>query len=105
MRRRVMKLGNVVKQVLTISEFAKVIGRSVETVRKMEDRGIMPQSNYRMPPYKDGRQGPRVYTLDLALSIKSVMEEVSQGREITLEQRAKIASAFENEKNLTNATI
>ncbi len=99
-----MRLGSVVKQVVTISEFAKIIGRSVETVRKMEDRGIFPQSNYRMPPYKDGRQGPRVYTLQLALEIKEVMAEVSQGREITADQRNKISASFEKEKFNSHAT-
>jgi hypothetical protein len=96
---KLVKMGSVVRKVVTVAGFARIINRSVETVRKMEDRGVLPPSNFRMPSAKDGRD-VRIYTIELAEDIKVIMEEVTQGRAITGEQRQRIAAAFANEKQL-----
>lgn len=96
---KVVKIGSVARKVVTVSGFAKLINRSVETVRKMEDRGILPPSNFRLPSSKGGRE-IRIYTVELAEEVRRIMLEVTQGREITGEQRQRIAAAFANEKEI-----
>jgi len=94
-------------EMVTISELAKALGRSTETIRKFEKRGILPRSNYRLPSTvrENGVriEGVRLYTKQLADTLVDIFKGITQGRQITDEQKNLIREAFINEKTITNA--
>lgn len=85
----------------TINEIAKGSGRSLSQIRKMIERGIMPESNLRLPPVNtvNGQiAGARIYTKELALNVIEVIKTFRQGIPVTNEQKDKINKAFMDEK-------
>lgn len=91
-----------VLEVMTIQELAQTIGRSVKTVYKYEERGILPLANLRGKPSisKNGKRipGRRLYTTELASKLKVIFSRVSQGVEIEGETKRLIAVAFQEER-------
>lgn len=89
------------RKVVTISELAKMVSRQTITLRKYEERGILPPANFRMPSKKTksgkAHLGDRLYTLELAVRLKEILGGVSQGVPITDEQKRLIREAFQNE--------
>lgn len=94
------------RKVVTIGEMAKMLNRQTITLRKYEERGILPPPNFRMPNKKTkieskAHLGDRLYTMELALEIKEILSTVSQGVPISDEQKRQIREAFQ--KELINA--
>lgn len=90
------------QQVISIGELAKACGRSVATMRKFEERGILPISNYRMPSKVVNnviRKGERIYTIKLAEELKQIFSEIKQGVKVSDSQQLKINQAFARERS------
>ena len=91
----------------TIEEIAKKSGRAVRTIRKFIERGILPESNLRMPSsYTKGSEfnpvreikGARIYTKELAENIIAVIKTFREGIPVTEKQKQEISNAFNNER-------
>lgn len=103
-----LKAGGTVIHFLTMGELADYCGKSKESLKKLTERGIMPEANFRTPKVaikkglKKGKllEGYRLYSRDfLAPKIVEFMKnEVKQGQQITLEQRIKLMNMFQEER-------
>lgn len=97
-----VKYGDQIVEVLTIGALAKEINRTPAYLRKMIERGLLPEANLRTAggQSKSGEQveGNRLYSRELVTELKTVFQNVKQGREMSIEQKQAIFQAFENEK-------
>jgi len=86
---------------VTINEIAKGSNRSLPVIRKFIERGILPDSNLRMPSIvtpKKEIMGARIYTKQLAEKLCEIIKTFRQGIPVTEEQKAAINKAFNEEK-------
>lgn len=91
---------------ISITELAKVLGKSPSTLRKLEYRKILPPANFRTPE-KQGKitDGDRLYTVQLAAELIDVFKEIRQGQKVSEDVKTKLHTIFKKEKTaLTNAT-
>lgn len=97
-----VKINGRIAEVCTLGELSKFCGRKPGTFRKFEQRGILPPANFRGQPKQDGNgstiEGERLYTVELAKVLKQIFSGVSQGTQVTDEQKRQIAVAFIEEK-------
>jgi len=84
--------------VMTVGELAKHCDYSIITIKKMEERGLIPHSNLRGKRFSNGEIGSRLYTVELADKLKQILSEIKQGVKTSDETKRKIALAFEEEK-------
>lgn len=96
---------------LSLGELAKLCGKSKEAFKKLTERGIMPDANFRTPKalIKRGKKkgqyikGYRLYSKDfLAPKMVEFMKGVSRGKQITLEQRSELMTMFQQEREHFN---
>jgi len=93
---------------LSLGELADLCGKSKEALKKLTERGILPEANFRSPKslikkgHKKGQYIPgyRLYSKEfLAPKIAEfVKSKVSRGKLITLEQRAELMIMFQQER-------
>lgn len=92
----------------SLGELAKLCGKSKEALKKLTERGIMPEANFRTPKSlirkgkKEGQyiKGYRLYSKEfIAPKIIKFMRGVSRGKQITLEQRSELMSIFQEERD------
>jgi len=96
-----VKINGKVFDVVTIQEFASECGRETNTIRRYEQRGILPQANLRTQTKfinDKAYAGKRLYTKTLVTKIANIFLSVTQGTPITGEQKRLIAVAFQEEK-------
>lgn len=86
----------------SISELASKLNRSTITLRKFEERGILPFPNYRTKNkvLVGGKiiLGDRIYTDVVVNKLVDIFKGISQGVKISDEQKRQIAIAFQEEK-------
>ena len=97
-KKRVVKVSGKLFTVYTIGELADKLERSVETIRKMEERQVLPTPNLRGNPTKDGAVGIRLYTEELVNKLVEEFKTVKQGVKISDKTIQNIAIAFKEEK-------
>lgn len=92
---------------VSMGELANICGRSKHTIKKLIERGIMPDANFRTPKalIKRGEKkgeyilGYRLYSKHfLAPKIAKFMEGVSRGKQVTPEQKSELVSIFQSER-------
>jgi DNA-binding transcriptional MerR regulator len=92
-------------EIVTIKELSDMLGIDTSTIRKYEQRKILPQANYRFPSKKDKNDkvilGVRIYTLTLAKELQNIFANVKRGVKITEQQQQDIRNAFIKEKTTT----
>lgn len=93
---------------ISMSELAKLCNRSKDSLKKLTERGILPESNYRTSKSlitvgaKKGQyiKGHRLYSKNfLAPKIAEFMGGVTQGKKITTEQKMELINMFQAEKD------
>jgi hypothetical protein len=101
--KKVLLKGKIV-EVVTIGQLAEMCGRKVITLRKMEERGILPEPVIRGKSMTnksgDKLPGKRLYSINFAKKIAEILKNVSQGVAITNEQKRQITLAYQEEKKL-----
>lgn len=104
--KRVKYNGKIV-DTITIGQLALMCNRKVITMRKLEDRNILPLPSLRFKnKFKrngDEILGNRLYSYSLALRIAEIFKDVTQGVKINNEQRRQIALAFQEELIFINS--
>lgn len=97
-----VKMGGKLVKVYTISQAAKVLGRSGITLRKMEERGLFPLANFRTSSKTlsggSVREGDRLYTQALIEELVPIFKTISQGVKIDEPTLQKIKDLFTKEK-------
>ena len=84
-----------------LAELGKMLKRKAVSLRKMEELGILPKSNFRMPDSKlangKTRKGYRIYSLLLANELVKIFDGIKQGIKINNDQRTLLIKAFNTE--------
>lgn len=93
---------------LTMGELAELCGRSRESIKKLTEKGILPEANFRTKSVtikkgaKTGQQirGYGLYSKDFLAPMLAefLKEEISRGKQITIEQKSKLMTMFESER-------
>lgn len=79
---------------VTIGELATLAGRTKESLKKLTDRGILPESNYRT------RKGYRLYSKEfLVPRLVPYLKKIKQGVEVTPDQRVDLKVMFTEERS------
>lgn len=103
-KERIVKIGDKLVKVYTISQVANLLDRSSFTLRKMEERGLFPLANFRMPPkiLSGGsiREGDRIYTDTLVQDLVPIFKTISQGVKIKEDTLQQIKNSFAKEKQM-----
>ena len=103
-----LKIGDHTVTCVTISDLAKMSGRKAITLRKLEESGVLPPANWRLPGVEifkgdlagTKRPGARVYTIKLAEKVAEVIRnEITSGIKISSEVKQKLRKLFEEELN------
>ena len=85
-----------------IAKLAKMCGRASSSLRKLEQRGILPPANFRGAETiigEDVKPGNRIYTLELAEKLAEIFEkEISQGIAIDDDTKSKLIQLFAEER-------
>ncbi len=92
-----IQLKGKIYEVVTVSGLAEICSRSVNTIRKYEERNIIPTANLRLKA-STSKEGTRAYTKKLALRLAEILQSVTQGVKISDEQQRQIHIAFQEEK-------
>ena len=92
----------------SLGELAELCGRSKEALKKLTERGILPEANFRSPKslIKRGNKkgqyipGYRLYSKEfLAPKLSEfIRKNISQGKLITIDQRAELMIMFQQER-------
>ena len=89
---------------LTIGEVAKLCNKSTDALKKLTQRGILPDANFRTPPIKtkngEETDGYRLYSKDFLVPklVDFLKNKVSQGVTITHEQQTELYEMFSEER-------
>lgn len=93
---------------LTMGEVAKLCGKSTDALKKLTQRGILPDANFRTPKIaiKKGssqgnlRDGYRLYSKHTLVPILApyIKKHFKRGVLITREQRLELIEMFNNER-------
>ena len=105
MRAKKLRVNDKVYEFVTINELSKGSGRSLSQIRKLIERGIMPESNLRMPNVQTSKGpilGARIYTVQLAEKLCTIIKTFKQGIPITKEQKDALNRSFMEEKIFLN---
>lgn len=84
-------------EVVTISGLAELSERSQKTIRKMMERGILPEANIRTPETPK-QEGSRLYTYNMAIDVAKIIKNFAQGVKVTENQKQAIRDLFMHEK-------
>ena len=94
---------------ISLGELAKLCGKSREAIKKLTERGIMPDANFRSPKVlirkgeKKGQyiDGYRLYSKTFLVPklVPFIKSNISRGKLVTLDQRAKLISMFQSERD------
>jgi len=84
--------------VMSVGELAKHCGYSTISIKKMEERKILPMPNLRGKNFSNGELGNRLYTVELADKLKVLLAEIKNGIKTPDTIKQKIAIAFQEEK-------
>jgi hypothetical protein len=87
---------------VTVGELATMCDYATITIKKMEERGIMPQPNIRGKAMKNGELGKRLYSVKLAEALVPILAQIVNGVKVSDETKRQIAVAFQNEKQFLN---
>lgn len=94
-------VGGVQVKCVTVRGFSRMAGVETTTIRKYEQRKILPLPNLRYPTNRKlpGSTGDRLYTIDTAKVVAFIMRlTFSQGRAIPQESLTEINKAFKEER-------
>lgn len=104
-----LKPGGDSYEFLTMGELADLMGRSKDSLKKLTEKGIIPDSNFRTKKVlintgaRKGEyiEGYRLYSKDFLapMLVDFFKEEVRQGKQITIEQKSKLITMFEMERD------
>lgn len=89
---------------VTITILAKLCKRATPTLKKYEERGILPPANYRTASVRDDVAGNpvpgnRIYSVALAETLAKIfLQEIQPRTKITAKTLSKIRKAFADEK-------
>lgn len=93
---------------LTMGEVAKLCNKSRDALRKLTERGILPDANFRSPDIliKNGEnkgetiEGYRLYSKDILVPklVPYIKENIKKGVLITREQRLELIEMFNEER-------
>lgn len=93
---------------LTIGELAGLCGKSKDALKKLTDRGILPDANFRTPriEIKRGeglgktREGYRLYSKDVLIPklVPYIKKNFKRGILITRDQRLELLNMFREER-------
>jgi hypothetical protein len=96
------KLNGKEVNLLTISELAKLGSKSTTTLKKWEEKGWLPEANWRNKkielPGGGFIKGERLYTEKYARLIAAEIKTVQKGIKIPHDTVVKIASLFKQER-------
>lgn len=107
MKSYLIKKGKPPVSFYTIEEMASLCGRTRHAFLKLVQRGLLPDANYRSPSKvikagdnRGGKvEGDRLYSVEvLAPLLIEIFRGIKRGRQITIQQRARLIEAFEKEK-------
>lgn len=96
-----IRIGEVMVAMVTIKGLSERVGLSIVTLKKHEERGIIPRANFRTRGVTTGisDKGYRLYTTELADAVAKVFrEKVSQGKQIPAEVKQELKDLFTKEK-------
>lgn len=83
-------------------DLSKMCGRKPSTLRKLEQRGVLPMANFRGESVVSSFgvfDGERLYTKELAEGLVEIFHsEIKQGVKISPEVQAKINKLFNDER-------
>jgi DNA-binding transcriptional MerR regulator len=104
--KQLVKIGSKAYKVYTIGELAKKLDRQPSSIRKMEERKILPKANYRLPDITmcNGkiREGQRIYTEALVEKIVHIFRHIQRGVKVSDMQKMELKNAFAQELELLN---
>lgn len=93
---------------LTMGEVAEMCGKSTDALKKLTQRGIMPDANFRTPKIEikvgqrqgEFMEGYRLYSKDYLVPklVPFIKKNFKQGIQITREQRLKLIEMFNEER-------
>ena len=93
---------------LTMGEVAKLCGKSTDALKKLTQKGILPDANFRTPKIlinrgeRQGqyREGYRLYSKEFLVPILApyIKKHFKQGIQITREQKLELITMFNNER-------
>ena len=89
---------------LTIGEVAKLCNKSTDALKKLTQRGILPDANFRTPTTytNDGKEieGFRLYSKDYLVPelVDFIKKKVRRGVTITVEQKTELYDMFGRER-------
>ena len=102
------KAGAKPVEFLTMGEVAKLCKKSRDALKKLTDRGILPDANFRTPNIlvkSGGRQGQfiegyRLYSKDILVPklVPYIKKNIKKGVLITREQRLELIEMFKEER-------
>ena len=92
---------------LTIGELSELCGRTTYALRKLVQKGILPDANFRLPEGTNkyniavGKEpgGIRLYSKEILVPrIVKVFKGIKRGKAITIDQKKELLQAFMYEK-------
>jgi hypothetical protein len=93
-----IKLGGQLAEVVTIDGLATACGRSAASMRKYEERKLLPPANWRTVTGTD-KKGDRIYTVELVNKLAPIFRnEIKQGVITSEIVKQKIKDLFTQEK-------
>jgi len=93
---------------LSMGEVADLCKKSKEALKKLTERGILPDANFRSPKVLVKRgdrkgeyiDGYRLYSKDFLVPklVSFIKKNISRGKQVTLEQRSELINMFKEER-------
>lgn len=97
-----LKVGNKVGNFFTVGEVCNELGISIIYLRKLEERKIIPEANYRYRKPNWEKAGNRIYSVQLVAKLIPIITRFKQGIKIDSESIRKISLAFQEEREYFN---
>lgn len=91
LKTRTFKVNGIVVKVVTVMGFARIIGKSVSTVRRYEHEGTIPLCIFKIKGY-------RYYPVSLAEETAKIIKTFKGSERPPAEKVAQIHELFENER-------
>lgn len=104
---RQMKLNGKLVKFYTIAEVAKAAGKTGAALRKLMERGLLPEANYRSSSVEiktgersgEKMKGSRLYSEAIYPELVEWLKSVKQGSKISPEMELSIRRLFESERS------
>lgn len=89
-----VKVGEHVVQVYTITQVARLLGKSSATIRKWEQNGWFPIANVRL------QRNVRAYTTDMVIKLLPELRKIKNGIAIPQDVKIFVTQAFKEERTI-----